>query len=80
MEIEFLRFLYLREPVVEIAPLRASKFIKSQENPSKNHKDLRVGNLIPTLIPPETPNLAESATATRLEPMSRLGPMDSFGF
>jgi hypothetical protein len=50
MGIVFLCFLCLCEPVVEIAPLRASKFTNPQEHPSKNHKDLRVGNLVPNRV------------------------------
>jgi hypothetical protein len=50
MGIVFLRFLCLCEPVVEIAPPRASKFNRPQEHPSKNHKDLRVGHLVPNQV------------------------------
>jgi hypothetical protein len=50
MGIVFLRFLCRSEHVVEIAPLRASKFNRPQQHPSKNHKDLRVGNLVPNRV------------------------------
>jgi hypothetical protein len=50
MGIVLLRFLCRCEHVVEIAPLRASKFNRPQEHPSKNHKDLRVGNLVPNRV------------------------------
>jgi hypothetical protein len=38
------------DPVVEIASLRASEFNRFQKRPTENHKDLRVGNLVPNRI------------------------------
>jgi len=50
MGIVLLHCLCRCEHVVEIVPLRASKFNRSQEHPSKNYKDLRVGNLVPKQV------------------------------
>lgn len=38
------------ESVVEIAPLETSEVNKLQKRPTKNHKDLGVGNLVPNRI------------------------------
>jgi hypothetical protein len=43
MGIVLLHFLCRCEYVVEMVPLRVSKFNRPQVHPSKNHKDLRVG-------------------------------------